>query len=82
MCKSCNNCGNRMHTSYFGDGREPCFGWECAESEEDAIKTAAQCEEWCPEEDEEGDDHTSATEGDYGPGNPWDAPGMSYRDFI
>ena len=24
----------------------------------------------------------SATAGDYGPGNPWDAPGMSIRDFI
>lgn len=24
----------------------------------------------------------SATNGDYGPSNPWDAPGMSVRDFI
>lgn len=24
----------------------------------------------------------SATAGDYRPGNPWDAPGMSIRDFI
>lgn len=24
----------------------------------------------------------SCTAGDYGPGNPWDAPGMSIRDFI
>ena len=24
----------------------------------------------------------SATAGDYGPGNPWNAPGMSARDFI
>ena len=24
----------------------------------------------------------SASSGDYGPGNPWDAPGMSVRDFI
>ncbi len=24
----------------------------------------------------------SSTAGDYGPGNPWDAPGMSVRDFI
>lgn len=32
-------------------------------------------------EDEE--DYTpSATRGDYGPSNPWDAPGMSTRDFI
>lgn len=25
---------------------------------------------------------TSSTCGDYSPGNPWDAPGMSIRDFI
>lgn len=24
----------------------------------------------------------SSTGGDYGPSNPWDAPGMSIRDFI
>ena len=24
----------------------------------------------------------SSTNGDYGPGNPWDAPGMSIHDFI
>ena len=24
----------------------------------------------------------SATNGDYSPGNPWDAPGMSVKDFI
>lgn len=28
------------------------------------------------------DDYTSAYRGDYSPSNPWDAPGMSYRDFI
>ena len=26
--------------------------------------------------------YTSSTAGDYGPSNPWDAPGMSIRDFI
>lgn len=26
--------------------------------------------------------YTSCTAGDYGPSNPWDAPGMSIRDFI
>jgi len=26
--------------------------------------------------------HTSCTERDYSPSNPWDAPGMSVRDFI
>lgn len=33
---------------------------------------------------EDADDHTapSSTDGDYGPANPWDAPGMSVSDFI
>lgn len=26
--------------------------------------------------------HSSCTERDYSPSNPWDAPGMSVRDFI
>ena len=26
--------------------------------------------------------HTSCTEHDYSPSHPWDAPGMSIRDFI
>lgn len=26
--------------------------------------------------------HTSCTEHDYSPSNPWDAPGMSIKDFI
>jgi hypothetical protein len=26
--------------------------------------------------------YTSCTAGDYSPSNPWDAPGMSIRDFI
>lgn len=31
----------------------------------------------------EDDDYTpSSSNGDYGPSNPWDAPGMSIRDFI
>lgn len=35
-------------------------------------------------EDEESDEEyvPSAENGDYGPSNPWDAPGMSIHDFI
>lgn len=35
-------------------------------------------------EDEENDEEyvPSAENGDYSPGNPWDAPGMSIHDFI
>ncbi len=35
------------------------------------------------EEPEDEEDYTpSSTMGDYGPGNPWDAPGMSIWDFL
>lgn len=33
-------------------------------------------------EDWEEEDYRSSTRGDYGPSNPWDAPGMSVKDFI
>lgn len=33
--------------------------------------------------DEDNEDYVpSAENGDYGPSNPWDAPGMSLKDFI
>ena len=81
--KSCDNCAYRMHTGFMGN-REPCFGWECCLTAEDAIKTAKKCKDWRMEADSEDDEHehTSATEGDYSPSNPWDAPGMNVRDFI
>lgn len=31
---------------------------------------------------DEEEEYTSSTNGDYSPGNPWDAPGMSISDFI
>ena len=34
------------------------------------------------EEDDETEYCPSSTNGDYSPGNPWDAPGMSIHDFI
>jgi hypothetical protein len=33
-------------------------------------------------EDDDDDYVPSAENGDYGPSNPWDAPGMSLKDFI
>lgn len=48
--------------------------------------------EWCQVEriindaeiELDDDEHyiPSSSNGDYGPGNPWDAPGMSISDFI
>lgn len=38
---------------------------------------------WNPNGNEEDDyGYTSSTNHDYSPSNPWDAPGMSIRDFI
>ena len=34
------------------------------------------------DEDEDDEYIPSSENGDYGPSNPWDAPGMSVRDFI
>ena len=39
-------------------------------------------EEYDPYCDPEYEDCPSSTNGDYSPSNPWDAPGMSIRDFI
>ena len=44
-------------------------------------QTAKDCTRYKYKEPEE--EYTpSATAGDYSPSNPWDAPGMSIRDFI
>ncbi len=40
------------------------------------------CEKAGVEYEEEDDDYASAGRGDYGPGCPWNAPGMSVSDFI
>ena len=59
--------------------------YSMCETEEDEIKEANNCDKYeegtpaCLEEDEY---CPSATHGDYSPSSPWDAPGMSIRDFI
>ena len=73
-------------------------GWRCEETEchtihEDTladIKAAIKTVRAWPDDPELewnqqfGEEHEtpSAEAGDYSPGNPWDAPGMSIRDFI
>ena len=55
------------------------------ERDEYEKKRIERAERWCEaycEDDEDEEPYTSSTNGDYGPGNPWDAPGMSIRDFI
>lgn len=55
------------YDEYFGDGPKA-----------HAVRTPARYEE----EDDDREYCPSATAGDYGPGNPWDAPGLCIRDFI
>ena len=80
--KKCSNCKYRYFTSW--DLMDACLGYELTETEEDEIREAECCgkyeegtpecldEEYCP----------SSTNGDYSPSSPWNAPGMSVRDFI
>ena len=50
---------------------------------EDLKKPEEETEfEETPEFIEEEQRYTSCTARDYSPSNPWDAPGMSIRDFI
>ena len=81
-------CGNCKYCMFVGwDGiLEGCMDYEMATTEEDEIIAAADCGKYefgtpkCLERD---DEYTpSATNGDYGPSCPWNAPGMSVRDFI
>ena len=63
-----------------GDIYDPvCLRWEMAEC--DGIKIHS-CERFIEKRLDEDEYCPSATAGDYSPSNPWDAPGMSIRDFI
>lgn len=80
--KKCGNCKHRSYQSWCGV--DYCLDYEMATTEAEEIAAAKDCrkyeegdpdwydEEYCP----------SSTGGDYSPSNPWDAPGMSIRDFI
>ena len=74
------------------DGEEPMFLWRrldeqarecwgqgCAELLKEAERD--MCGHFYPDFDED-EDIRSVTGGDYGAGSPWNAPGMSARDFI
>ena len=72
----CALCRNRFIDTMFE--REPCSLYEMDGC--DARHISCSCYE--PETEEDYHYTPSSTAGDYGPGNPWDAPGMSIRDFI
>jgi len=77
--RSCENCRNRCRM-IWGEW-DNCLTYEMAETDAEMRKAAKGCgmyEEGNPFDD----GYTSATRGDYGPSNPWNAPGMSIHDFI
>ena len=85
MKRTCENCKFRYWTFWEGM-MESCIDYAKVFNAEDAEKTANACPSYeygtpsCMEED---DEYTpSSTAGDYGPSNPWNAPGMSISDFI
>ena len=86
--RTCANCKHRMSVSRYEDFRgrplyEPCIGYEMAGTTEEEIETAKGCSMYVLDDRKPEERYTpSATNGDYSPGNPWDAPGMSIHDFI
>lgn len=81
--KKCGNCKHRAFSSW--SGIDYCLDYEMLCTEQEEIEAAKDCQRY-----EEGTPDClnrdyycpSATNGDYSPSNPWDAPGMSIRDFI
>ena len=74
--EKCPLCRNRFRPGMFGS--EPCGPYEMDVC--DGRDTG--CDLYEPETEEDYHYCPSSVTGDYGPGNPWDAPGMSIRDFI
>ena len=85
VVRKCSNCKYRAFGSMFGV--DYCLDYEMTCTEEDEIKAASDCPKYeegtpaCLERDEDGY-YSSATNGDYSPSSPWNAPGMSIKDFI
>lgn len=87
--KKCSNCKYRYVSTWDGVVmlEEACIDYARTTTEEEEIEAASDCKQYeygrpsCFEEDE---DYycPSSTNRDYSPSNPWDAPGMSIRDFI
>ena len=84
MGKSCSNCKKRL-----SDYPDMCSSYEMAETEEEYVKTAESCDNYCEETEEDRErtckeyEYTpSATASDYSPSCPQNAPGMSIHDFI
>ena len=76
--KSCFNCKHRT----WGEGMwmEQCMDFEMCDDEKEMVESCQRYE--FDDREEEEDYCPSATNGDYSPSCPWNAPGMSIRDFI
>ena len=59
-----------------------CFYKTMADSMQITECCALDIDDDCEQDDEDEEYIPSATNGDYSPSNPWDAPGMSISDFI
>lgn len=81
--RSCRECANAYSNGF---GRlEMCMTWEMHEDDTAAETCSAYCKGECRayEQYKEEREYTpSATNGDYSPSSPWNAPGMSIHDFI
>ncbi len=75
--RRCGNCKYRRFAA-FG-GYDYCMDYEMSDN---TVKTAAECPRYEKEDEEETEYCPSSTAGDYSPSCPWNAPGMSIRDFI
>ena len=81
--RKCGNCKHRAYSSWCGI--DYCIDFEMAETDADEIRSARDCkkyDEGTPDCFDNDDYCPSATAGDYSPASPWNAPGMSIRDFI
>lgn len=77
--KRCEDCANRFRKNWWTGCVETCAIYETTEN---TVESARNCGKY-EEEDEEEEYYTpSCSTGDYSPNNPWDAPGMSIKDFI
>ena len=63
---------------YFRKTHELCYRAETGE----VCRITPACEKFVKAPVEEEEYVPSATNGDYSPSAPWNAPGMSMRDFI
>ena len=81
--RKCGNCKYRCLESW--GGIDYCIDYETTCNEAEEICLALNCklyEEGTPSCLQNGSYCPSSTAGDYSPSSPWNAPGMSIKDFI